>query len=238
MKKIIKNVPIMLLSVVLLSSCESNNDDIDTTNQQTNEISLKSNTQSNFDLSKNADFVKFTEEYLNNFVAYSYYQQSKLGNKAEDFKRSMNDENMSIQQVENVYTAYGLDFDVILDYQTQANNLVYNVYTSYPEFDTMSEEQASSLIFTEMGEVIGGGQITIDNHDYPAVITPSEIWYCVVEAVGLGIASTIGMKQLKKNGVKIITKALTKTLSKFAGPIGAAIMIIDFGICLSDADAD
>ncbi|WP_299679370.1 hypothetical protein [uncultured Tenacibaculum sp.] len=63
-------------------------------------------------------------------------------------------------------------------------------------------------------------------------LTADEIWNCSVKAVGLGFISYVGMKGLKKAKIKLITKAFTKFLSRFAGPIGAAIMVAEFGFCL------
>ncbi|MEN8856871.1 MAG: hypothetical protein ABF260_02255 [Flavobacteriaceae bacterium] len=38
--------------------------------------------------------------------------------------------------------------------------------------------------------------------------------------------------------IKMLTTAFTKFVSKFAGPIGAAIMVADFGFCLYGAAND
>ena len=69
-------------------------------------------------------------------------------------------------------------------------------------------------------------------------ITADEVWYCAVEAVGLGFATAAGASNLKKAGIKMLTKSFTKLVAKFAGPIGAAIMVADFGFCLYKAYND
>lgn len=69
-------------------------------------------------------------------------------------------------------------------------------------------------------------------------ITPDELWYCAIEAAGVGFGASFGIHTLKEKGIKFITKAITKALVKFAGPIGTAITIADFGFCLYRADQD
>ena len=69
-------------------------------------------------------------------------------------------------------------------------------------------------------------------------LTADEIWDCAVEAVGLGFVSAVGMHGAKKAGIKMLTKSFTKFVSRFAGPIGAAIMVADFGFCLYGAAND
>lgn len=68
-----------------------------------------------------------------------------------------------------------------------------------------------------------------------AELTPDEIWGCVKSSVTAGVGSliTIGTLQgLRKVGIKVLAKAFSKLLAKFAGPIGVAIMVADFGFCL------
>ena len=69
-------------------------------------------------------------------------------------------------------------------------------------------------------------------------LTADEIWDCAVDAVGLGFVSAVGGSGLKKAGIKMLTKSFTKLVAKFAGPIGAAIMVADFGFCLYGAAND
>lgn len=215
----------------MLISCSSDNDSSSKTSS--GEFTQKSST---FDLSSDPIFVQFVQDFINNYVEYSYYQQIELGSNQPAFEGQIANPSLSLTQVEQVYSNNGADFEIILDYQTMANDLVYQVYTYYPEFENMSETDASMLIIAEMGEVIDSGLVTIDNPYGPTTITADELWYCVVESVGLGFVSAIGMKQLKKQGVKVITKTLTKFLSRFAGPIGVGIAVADFGFCLYRAD--
>lgn len=69
-------------------------------------------------------------------------------------------------------------------------------------------------------------------------LTADEVWDCAKDAVGIGFVSAVAMHGAKKLGIKILTKAFTKFVSKFAGPVGAAIMVADFGFCLYGAAND
>ena len=69
-------------------------------------------------------------------------------------------------------------------------------------------------------------------------LTADEIWDCAVDAVGLGFVTAIGAAGIKAAGIKVFTKALTKFITKFAGPIGAAITAADFGFCLYGQSLD
>ncbi|MBY8963838.1 hypothetical protein KJK34_13840 [Flavobacterium sp. D11R37] len=230
----------MLFLIVCLTifAC-STEDNVSNETTQSSELFLKSN-PSNLNLSENPDFILFVQNFVNEYLSYAYYQQSALGSNQQNFQVQISNPDLSFTEVEQVYTNNNVDFELILDHQTMITDLVYQVYISYPEFDNMTEEAANEIILSEIGDVLQSGQVTITNPipDSTLEITPDEIWYCIVEAVGIGIGSTIGMKQLKKNGVKVITKALTKTLAKFAGPIGVAITIADFGFCIYRADRD
>jgi hypothetical protein len=69
-------------------------------------------------------------------------------------------------------------------------------------------------------------------------LTSDEIWDCAIEAVGLGFVTAASGSGLKKAGIKMLTKSFTRLVAKFAGPIGAAIMVADFGFCLYGAAND
>ena len=68
--------------------------------------------------------------------------------------------------------------------------------------------------------------------------TADELWYCALEAAGVRFATSVGIHELKEKGIKFITKKVTKFLVKFAGPIGTAITVADFGFCLYRANQD
>src|SRR5690606_3321045 len=206
--------------------------------QNSENMSTQFNVKTTFDLSEDANFVEFVQNFIDTYVEYSHYQQLTLGSNEPNFINQISNSSLSLTEVEQVYTNNGVDFEVILDYQTMIADLIYQIYITYPEFDNMTEEEASELILAELGEVMISGQVNIDNPYSTNEITPDEIWYCVVESVGLGFVSAIGMKQLKKQGIKVITKAFTKAISRFAGPIGIAIAVADFGFCLYKADRE
>ncbi len=79
----------------------------------------------------------------------------------------------------------------------------------------------------DLNEALGGPGLTAD-----------EVWDCAVEAVGLGFVTAIGAAGIKATGIKVFTKAITKFITKFAGPIGAAITVADFGFCLYGQSLD
>jgi hypothetical protein len=87
----------------------------------------------------------------------------------------------------------------------------------YPEFP----------ITDDLIEALGGPGLTAD-----------EVWDCAVEAVGLGFVTAIGAAGIKATGIKVFTKAITKFITKFAGPLGAAITVADFGFCLYGQSLD
>jgi hypothetical protein len=77
----------------------------------------------------------------------------------------------------------------------------------------------------------------INNYNYEtSSITADELWYCALEATGVGFATSVGIHELKEKGIKFITKKLTKFLVKFAGPVGTAMTVADFGFCLYRAN--
>jgi hypothetical protein len=69
-------------------------------------------------------------------------------------------------------------------------------------------------------------------------LTADEVWDCAVDAVGLGFVTAIGAAGIKATGITVFTKAITKFITKFAGPIGGAITVADFAFCLYGQSLD
>jgi hypothetical protein len=66
-------------------------------------------------------------------------------------------------------------------------------------------------------------------------ISASEVWNCLVDAVGIGGAGAIGIHALDAAGIRFLTKAVTKYLVRHAGWFGVGFTVADFGFCLYDA---
>jgi len=56
---------------------------------------------------------------------------------------------------------------------------------------------------------------------------------CAMEALGLDVIAMLSQSNAKKWAKKAIKKAFKAVASKFLGPVGAAIAIIDFSICMA-----
>ena len=70
----------------------------------------------------------------------------------------------------------------------------------------------------------------------------SEVWDCMLQAVGFGAAATYGVGQLiklaKEEGVQAVVVNVSKWLAKKAGWVGAIVMLVDFSICIYDQAMD
>lgn len=220
----------MILGMFVLTACST---------EDSSEIKVQAKLNHKESIFNDGKFINFAQKFLDNSVKYAKYQQSILGDNTSKFIESLENERLSIVEVENIYESAGLNFDEILDYETTNFNLRLGLLYDFPETDEMDENEINGLIVDGTRHLLLNGSINLNDPIYTTnEITPDEIWYCVVEAVGIGGASAIGLKELKKQGIKVITKAVTKLLAKFAGPIGAAIMVADFGFCLYRADQD
>jgi hypothetical protein len=76
----------------------------------------------------------------------------------------------------------------------------------------------------------------------PVKLALSEVWDCMLEAVGFGSASTFGVGQLiklaKEEGIETVVVTVSKWLAKKAGWIGAIVMLVDFSICIYNQAMD
>jgi len=76
----------------------------------------------------------------------------------------------------------------------------------------------------------------------PVKLSLSEVWDCMLQAVGFGSAATFGVGQLiklaKEEGIQTVVVTVSKWLAKKAGWIGAIVAVIDFSICIYDQAMD
>lgn len=188
-----------------------------------------------------SSWIEFGNEYLDAYTKLHNYQTQVLdanGN-AELFYAEIGDANISEEEVEGIYEKYGIDFDIVLTHQNEMDNSVYRFALANPQIlDVQSQEEFQNDLILGIGSVIGEVTPQTPIYSTNGNLTWPEIWGCAVEAVGLGFVSYIGLKNLTKVGATIITKAITKALVKFAGPIGTAIMMADFGFCIYEASQD
>lgn len=214
-------------------------------------------------LKTDAQFIDFTTKYVNTIVELTLYKNRTLKENKTNFINEIKNENLTIDQVEKIYLKYNLDFDYVVDLQNKIDNYFLQIYNSKPELLTVPDNQTEKLFNEAIKACIKSNKIelyipTFSNnslsvgltaqknvskiafvsHISEANITANEVWYCIVESITIGAGAALGIKALHKAGIKIITKTITKIASKFAGPIGVAIMLIDFGFCLDRAAED
>lgn len=190
---------------------------------------------------KNIDeisWLNFANEYLSAFAKlYNYQNQTlALNGNSKMFYNEIRNDNISKDDSEFIYQKYGLDFDLILTYQNEMDNAVYKFVLINPEIlEVGSQLDFEQELLSGIGSIIGQVSPLTSVNLEGFNVSWDEVWDCAVDAVGLGFVSYIGLKTLKKVGATIITKAITKALIKFAGPIGSAIMIAEFAACIYDA---
>ncbi|WP_046759372.1 hypothetical protein [Kordia jejudonensis] len=96
------------------------------------------------------------------------------------------------------------------------------------------------MVLTEIDEsnnATAFNMSTLFGNSLHAQSTTSKSWNCLMRA--LGVSTLVESFQSIKNGNKAILKkvgkkAIKKLASRFLGPIGAAIAIIDFVICMNE----
>lgn len=65
-------------------------------------------------------------------------------------------------------------------------------------------------------------------------LTLGEVGYCVAAAVGADSIWAIGASTTATWGAASSTRLFTKTASRFLGPVGVAIAVASFGICIAN----
>lgn len=72
-------------------------------------------------------------------------------------------------------------------------------------------------------------------------LTGDEVWDCMKSAAGVGgvgVMSVAGLKKLAQEGIQQVVITVSKFLAEKAGWFGLAVMVIDFGYCLSKESRD
>lgn len=65
-------------------------------------------------------------------------------------------------------------------------------------------------------------------------ITPGEIAICAAVAIGADLIWSLGASSASTWTVAAITKAFSGVAKRFLGPIGVAIAVVSFGVCLAE----
>ena len=188
-----------------------------------------------------SDWIDFGNEYLNAYAKLYNYQSRKLESKeiSESFYKEIGNANTSEEDVEKIYEKYGMDFEQVITYKNEMDNAVYSFAQRNPSIlEVETQEEFQNDLLTGLEGVVGDLTPETPIYTTNGTVTADEIWDCAKEAVGLGFVSYLGIKTLRAVGAQIITKAITKTLVKFAGPLGTAIMVADFSFCIYGASQD
>jgi hypothetical protein len=243
MKKVFYSSLILLLTFFIFSCSNENEQNDNTLNSK--QLSEK--------LSKNSEFISFANNYVKSFINYSNYQRNILNNNyyrnsnvtsnnSGNFLTDISNESLTIDEVEQVHLNYSLDFNKVVDFKNSMDNFLYSFCVNNPEvLEVSSQQEFEQIILDAMDIAYLDGTFVIDNiliSETNSNLTADEIWNCAKQAVGIGFLSYLSIKGLKAAGATIITKAFTKFISKFAGPIGTAIMVADFGFCLYGESQD
>ncbi len=200
-------------------------------------------------LSKQEDFIKFSNNYLSQFVKYSNYQSNILnaGNylrstQVESFYSEMSNENLSILEVEQIHSKYDLDFNKVVDMKNAMDNTLYDFCLNNPMvFELDNQDEFNTVIIDAISLVVAEGNISFNDDELNVIngsITADEVWNCAKQAVGVSFISYLSLKGLQMAGAQIITQAITRALTRFAGPIGASILLADFGFCMYGESLD
>ncbi len=244
MKKVFYSSLILLFTFFIFSCSNENEQNDNTLNSK--QLSEK--------LSKNSEFISFANNYVKSFINYSNYQRNILNNNnyyrnsdvtsnnSGNFLTDISNESLTINEVEQVHLNYSLDFNKVVDFKNLMDNSLYSFCIHNPEvLEVSSQQEFEQIILDAMDIAYLDGTLVIDYiliSETNSNLTADEIWNCVKQAAGIGFLSYLSIKGLKAAGSTIITKAFTKFISKFAGPIGTAIMVADFGFCLYGESQD
>lgn len=190
-------------------------------------------------------FQKFTENYLAGFYDYGTVFSSPELNR-ESFLKDLKDCNDDEGRVERVYAHHGLSFETMITAKNSLDNEVYALLNAHPHLKKYNEEEGTAVIMQAME--IG---LFSENEDWQIVrnnvnqkvstkprLTWAEVWGCLKDAVGLGIAALFSLEQLAGMTASQIIRTVSGFIIKRAGFFGAALMAIEFAGCIWDESKD
>lgn len=71
---------------------------------------------------------------------------------------------------------------------------------------------------------------------YASVHVDPIVFDCALQALGIDILAALGQSSAKQWSIRVISKAFGTVAKKVIGPIGAAITVVSFGLCLREHD--
>jgi hypothetical protein len=98
----------------------------------------------------------------------------------------------------------------------------------------------SSLLFyssLEPDTPMGDGAIIVAVNSTPG-LTWAEVGNCALFAIGADALYSLAFSGASSWGVAAMTQAFTSVAKRFLGPIGVAIAVVSFGLCIAEQSTD
>jgi hypothetical protein len=210
------NFTIFLAALMLFISCTQNEKDF-FHEEQFKEVNYNQESYSNM--------LKTLKKKIDNLLL----ERKPLGLSLEEYK---------VELIKGKYSLTELDKNKILSFTTDLNN--------YGEFIAMNEglnfdRKDKSELFATAGLLSPKvmTMINVNQNKLHAKMMPdwSVIATCAAIAVGADILWSLGDSSVKWT-TKSIVKAFSKVAKRFLGPVGVAIAIVSFGMCIAEHSID
>lgn len=137
----------------------------------------------------------------------------------------------------------------------EAKNYLYSKGFNDQTIDEMIIEEGGIeedliLLVMSMTEIENGNSFTYNNNNFSnlffnsayaqqnAEITAAEVGHCAAVAIGADVLWSLGSSSASAWSMAAIKRAFGAVAKRLLGPIGVAIAVVSFGICLYDAALD
>jgi hypothetical protein len=210
-------------------------------------------------LVQSKDFTAFATDFIPDMVNMMNYHRNNIkSSDRKGFLKQVEQAGTDLHAVGTVYSSYQLDFNQALLLKNRIDNDLLHVLNKHPFLLQFGDEQIRNVLMTALDQGIrsqapdweearkqinlklnSNGTVRTLNgvgvNKYNSELTINEAWECLLKSVGAGGASIWGIEKLKKaamEGLQEIVLTTSKFLAKYAGWIGAAVMVFELSSCL------
>ncbi|MCE3282148.1 MAG: hypothetical protein K0Q66_885 [Chitinophagaceae bacterium] len=191
-------------------------------------------------------FQEFAKRFVPNlYHLANYHNTEQVRNNSAQFIEAFRDveEATPDEHLSDIYTRYSLDYERAIDLTTAIYNDMFGLLKEVPELQSFDSADLDYIIpgaiqagLNSRDERWINIQLEIEKDLGANELTTNEIWFCAMEAAGIGIISYLSIhainKAAKEKGVDKVVRDVAKMLIKKAGWIGAAVTLIDFAACI------
>jgi len=191
--------------------------------------------------------------FARNFMVdmYKYSSCYKNIQNKEEFLEKLKSQDLSDESIIELYKNHNVNFDEMIDAKNAIDNDIKDLQNRNPELinSNIPEAQIWENIISQIQNGLDSHNpdwISVENQisedlaslPSPSHVTSGELWGCIKTAIGISAGPGLGMGLLAETSTSLIIKTVTRMLIRNMGWWGAALFIIDFTVCIHEAEVN